>query len=102
MPQADSDSALKHEPTIQELFDLSGKVVLLTGGTGHLGSAMARALAEAGASGLGPGRAPARAESAPAALPSPTSARPRGLALDHMRPDELDRAFQRAVDNVGH
>src|SRR3954470_2461991 len=99
---AEAASAREREPTIQELFDLSGKVVLLTGGTGHLGSAMARALAEAGASVVVTSREPARAESAAAALPSPTSARHRGLALDHMRPDELDRAFQRAVDNVGH
>ena len=38
------------EPTIQELFDLSGKSALITGATGWLGSSMARALAEAGAS----------------------------------------------------
>ena len=35
------------EPTIHQLFDLNGKVALITGGTGHLGSAMSRALAEA-------------------------------------------------------
>ena len=38
------------EPTVQELFDLTGRVAPITGGCGHLGSAMARALAEAGAS----------------------------------------------------
>ena len=38
------------EPTIHELFDLSGKVALITGATGFLGSAMSRALSEAGAS----------------------------------------------------
>ncbi|HAW28504.1 MAG TPA: short-chain dehydrogenase, partial [Planctomycetaceae bacterium] len=37
------------EPTIQELFDLSGKTVLISGASGYLGSAMARGLAEAGA-----------------------------------------------------
>ena len=36
--------------TIQELFDLSGKVALVTGGTGYLGTAFSHALAEAGAS----------------------------------------------------
>jgi gluconate 5-dehydrogenase len=37
------------EPTIQQLFDLSGKVGIVTGAAGWLGSAMSRALAEAGA-----------------------------------------------------
>ena len=38
------------EPTIQELFDLSGKVAMVTGAAGYLGSAISRGLAEAGAS----------------------------------------------------
>ncbi len=50
MPQADAQTTPTREPTFQELFDLTGKVALITGGTGHLGSAMALALAEAGAS----------------------------------------------------
>jgi len=36
-------------PTIQQLFDLKGKVAIVTGGAGHLGTAMSEALAEAGA-----------------------------------------------------
>ena len=35
------------EPTIQQLFDLSGKTALVTGASGYLGAAFARALAEA-------------------------------------------------------
>jgi gluconate 5-dehydrogenase len=35
--------------TLRELFDLTGRSALVTGGAGHLGSAIARALAEAGA-----------------------------------------------------
>jgi gluconate 5-dehydrogenase len=37
------------ESTVQQLFDLTGKVAILTGAAGWLGSAMSRALAEAGA-----------------------------------------------------
>ena len=33
-----------------KLFDLSGKVILITGATGHLGQAMCEGLAESGAS----------------------------------------------------
>lgn len=36
-------------PTINELFDMSGKVALVTGGAGWLGTAMSESLAEAGA-----------------------------------------------------
>ena len=52
------------EPTVQELLDLSGRVVLITGATGYLGSAMSRALAEAGASVLISSRDRGRAEDA--------------------------------------
>ena len=36
-------------PTIQQMFDLTGKVAVVTGGAGWLGTAMSEALAEAGA-----------------------------------------------------
>ena len=41
--------ANKSERTVQSLFDLSGQVAIVTGACGWLGSAMSRALAEAGA-----------------------------------------------------
>ena len=37
------------DPTVSELFDLSGRTALITGGTGYLGTAFSQALAEAGA-----------------------------------------------------
>ena len=39
-----------NERSIDQLFDLTGKVAIVTGASGWLGSAMSRALAEAGAS----------------------------------------------------
>lgn len=97
MPETAND----REPTIQELFDLSGKVALITGGTGHLGSAMARALAEAGATVVLTSRDAARAEAAASSLPRSAGARHLGLPLDHMRPDQLPEAFAHAVDRAG-
>ena len=40
---------MKDEPSVHQLFDLSERVALITGASGHLGRSMANALAEAGA-----------------------------------------------------
>ncbi len=50
------------------LFDLSGRVALVTGGNGGIGLAMAAAIAEAGASVMVAGRDPGKNERAVAAL----------------------------------
>lgn len=96
-----ADSTNCGEPTIQELFDLTGQAVLITGGTGHLGSAMARALAEAGASVVLGSRDARRAEIAADALPRPAGARHIGVALDHMNTETLKRDFDHAVTCAG-
>jgi gluconate 5-dehydrogenase len=89
------------EQTIHELFDLSGKAALLTGGTGHLGSAMARALAEAGASVVLTSRDPDRARAAAETLPRVGSARHHGIGLDHMDAVALERGFTEAAALAG-
>jgi NAD(P)-dependent dehydrogenase (short-subunit alcohol dehydrogenase family) len=89
------------EPTVSELLSLAGKVALLTGGCGHLGSAMARALAEAGASVVLTSREQAKAEAATRALPVVGTARHCGLALDHMQPESLPERFAAAVGLAG-
>ena len=89
------------EPTIHELFDLTGKVVLLTGGAGHLGSSMSRALAEAGASVILTSRDADRARTAAALLPSAGNVRHHGIALDHMDPVAAERGFAEAVALAG-
>lgn len=58
-----------NEPTVQNLFDLSGKVAVLTGASGWLGSAMSRALAEAGATLVVTSRDAAQAQAFAASLP---------------------------------
>jgi gluconate 5-dehydrogenase len=89
------------EPTIHELFDLTGKAALVTGATGHLGSALARALAEAGASVVVASRDVDRARRAADALPRPAGAPHHGVALDHMDPAALERGFTEALALVG-
>src|SRR5688572_16780539 len=83
------------EPTIQQLFDLTGRTALLTGGAGHLGSTMGRALAEAGASVILTSRDAHRAAAQASTLPGP--ALHHGIALDHMSPDSVDAGFEEAV-----
>jgi gluconate 5-dehydrogenase len=89
------------EPTITQLFDLTGKTALLTGGTGHLGSAMARALAEAGASDVLTSRDAGRAQAAADALPRSGLAQHHGIFLDHLAPESLGRSFAEAVERAG-
>ncbi len=89
------------EPTVHELFDLTGRVALITGGSGHLGSALSRALAEVGASVVLTSRDAAKAEAAAAQLPRVQNAHHWGLALDHMQTDELPGRFARAVELAG-
>lgn len=94
-----STATPSNEPTVQKLFDLTGKVVLLTGGCGYLGSAMSRALAEAGATVVLTSREAARAESAAAQLPG--AAKHHGIALDQMDPGSLERGWNEALSRTG-
>ena len=89
------------EPTIQELFDLTGKAALITGGSGWLGGSFARALAEAGASVVVSSRDKARADETAAALPSPGGAAHFGVQLDHMDADSIEAGFRDAVAAAG-
>ncbi len=85
---------------VNKLFDLTGKRALITGASGYLGSAMACALAEAGASVITTSRDIDKARAAVASLPCPAGARHFG-ALDQMEADKLEDQFAAAVDLAG-
>lgn len=89
------------EPTIQQLFDLTGQVAMVTGGCGYLGSAICRALAEAGASVVVTSREAAKAQLLAESLPRLGRAGHIGIALDHMLPDSLTNSFREAVSHRG-
>jgi len=89
------------EPTVQSLFDLSGKRALITGASGYLGSAMARALAEAGAVVVTASRDAERARASAAGLPPVTHGSHAGVALDQLDVASLEAGFHAAVDQVG-
>ncbi len=89
------------EPTVHQLFDLAGKVALITGGTGYLGTAFSRALAEVGASIVISSRDRDRAQAAAQALPVVGKAQHVGVQLDHMEAGALESGFAEAVRVAG-
>ncbi len=89
------------EPTVQSLFDLTGKVALVTGGTGYLGSAFARALAEAGASVVISSRDRDRAQAAARSLQENGGAKHHGVQLDHMESGSIEAGFAEAIESAG-
>ncbi len=89
------------ERTVSELFDLRGKTALISGAGGWLGSAMSRALAEAGANVVATSRDAERARQCAAALPAGEGQRHCGVALDHLDEASIERGFAEALDLAG-
>jgi gluconate 5-dehydrogenase len=89
------------EPTIQQLFDLSGKVALITGASGYLGQSMARALAEAGASVVISSREKAKAAAQAKELPAVGKAKHHGVRLDYMDEASIKQGVADTVAAAG-
>ncbi len=76
---------------VLDRFRLAGRVAIVTGAARGLGSAIARALASAGASVVVTSRDPAAAEAAAAELAAATGQTARGLAMDVRSGDSIAR-----------
>ena len=88
------------ERTVENLFDLTGKTCLITGASGYLGGAMARALAEAGGRVVVTSRELDRAVELAGQLPDHNEVSHLGAVLDHMDFDELPDRFRAITDQV--
>jgi 2-dehydro-3-deoxy-D-gluconate 5-dehydrogenase len=75
-----------------KLFDLSGKVAIVTGGNGGIGLGIALGLAQAGAKIVVLGRNLAKSEAAAKAIEEESGAETLVVTADVSRPDHVDRA----------
>ena len=85
---------------VQDLFDLSGKVAIVTGGATGLGRQMTEALAEVGADVVVCARDRARCEQAAAELVE-LGVRTLGLRCDVRRPEEIEEVVRTTREELG-
>jgi len=87
---------------ISKLFDLSGKVALVTGGSKGLGKAMARVLAEAGADIVISSRHEVDLQTALREILEGTGRHGSFVVSDLSRREEVDHLASTALKNMGH
>jgi NAD(P)-dependent dehydrogenase (short-subunit alcohol dehydrogenase family) len=88
-------------PTVQQLFDLTGKVFLIAGGARDLGRDMATALAEAGANGIITSRNETSAKATAQEISEATGQKILGLALDATVENEVERIIITTMHDLG-
>jgi NAD(P)-dependent dehydrogenase (short-subunit alcohol dehydrogenase family) len=86
--------------SVRELFDLSGKAAIVTGGGTGIGRQMAQGLAEAGANLVLCARRAERCEQAAAELEQ-LGVRALGLGCDVRDPEQIETVVRRTVDELG-
>lgn len=91
----------ENSPSVQQLFDLTGRVALITGASGYLGFAMASALAEAGSRVVVASRRIATARRVTAILGGKERNNHLAVALDHMNQISIQRGFASAIKQAG-
>ncbi len=90
-----------NDPSIQQLFDLTGRVALISGASGWLGGAMAAALAEAGADVVVASRNAATGEKAASQLLTVKGNRHHCVVLDQLDDTSIQSGFDAAVGQAG-
>ena len=88
------------DATIKGLFDLTGKTIILTGGGGGLGLAMAKGYANFGANLVLTGRTQATLDKAAEEL-APTGAQILTVAADTLNPDDCQKIVDATVTKFG-
>src|SRR5271170_1499860 len=83
------------------LFDLTGKVAIVTGGNGGIGLGMAQGLAESGAGVVLLGRNTAKSEAAARQLRESTGAKVLVVTADVSREDDAARAAAETLAHFG-
>jgi len=83
------------------LFDLTGRVAIVTGGNGGIGLGIALGLAQAGAKVAVLGRNTAKSEAAAAQIHSQTGAETLVVTADVSRPDHIERAAAETLKRFG-
>jgi NAD(P)-dependent dehydrogenase (short-subunit alcohol dehydrogenase family) len=96
------ETLMEKEPSVSELFDLSGQTALITGATGYLGKAMARGLAEAGCRVVVSSRQQSRAEELATSLPTRNETTHLVAEIDQLDESSILTGFARAVAEAGN
>ena len=84
-----------------ELFDLTGKLALVTGSTRGLGNALIRGLARAGANVIVHGRSLERATDEAAKIAEDTGVLAHAVSFDVTDVDDTNRAINEILENIG-
>jgi NAD(P)-dependent dehydrogenase (short-subunit alcohol dehydrogenase family) len=88
------------EPNVLELFSLRDRVAVVTGGTGHLGAVLARAMAEAGSRVVVTSRDAKRADAVARSLPNLSDEQHFGVALDQTDADSIDQCVEAVIQRA--
>jgi gluconate 5-dehydrogenase len=92
---------INSERNVLELFRLRGRVAVVTGGRGHLGSVLARALAEAGSRVIVTSRDAKRADAVARFLPNSSGEEHFGVALDQTDASSIDQCVEAVLHKAG-